>query len=101
MYYKSLNLLDVIYDNFSHNLYEKKRFHLWKHNDCFHRYKYNANRIIFTDHDEIIHSPYSRNSKELFSHINTDASSFFFFPKLTITNGKGFFLSGNYFICPR
>lgn len=71
--------------------YEKKRFHLWKHNDCFHRYKYYSKRIIFTDHVEIIHSSLYSNSASLFTHLNNKSSSFFFFPKLTITKGKGFF----------
>lgn len=99
-YYINLRIMDVIYDNFTHNLYEKKRFHSWKHNDCFHKYKYTAKRIIFTDHDEIIYSPLYSKGDAFFSHLNQNAASYHFYPKLTITNGKGFFQNGYYSICP-
>lgn len=99
-HYKQNGVMDIIYDNFTHMLYEIKRFHIWKHNDCFHRYKYSANRIIFTDHDEIIYSPLYNTSNSFFSHLNQNAASYHFYPKLIITHGKGFFGSGNYSICP-
>lgn len=99
IFYSKLGLIDIIKDNLNHYIFEKKRFHVWKQNDCLYRYKYNAKRIIFTDHDEIIYSPvYSGNS--IFLHLNNKASIFLFYPKLTITNGKGFFLKGNYSLCP-
>lgn len=99
-YYVNLNIMDIILDNFTHNLYEMKRFHVWKHNDCFHKYKHFAKKIIFTDHDEIIYSPIYKNGNLLFSHLNQSAASYHFYPKLKITYGKGFFHSGNYSICP-
>lgn len=97
-YYSKIGILDIIYDNLTHNLYEKKRFHVWKQNDCFYRYKYAAKRIIFTDHDEIIYSPAYKQT--MLYHLNNKAAVYFFYPKLTITHGKGFFEEGNYSICP-
>lgn len=100
LYYKSKHVMDIIFDNFTHNIYEKKRFHVWKQNDCFFRYKSFSENMIFTDHDEIIYSPIYKTSKDLLSHINSKASSYHFYPLLTITNGKGFFYSNNYSLCP-
>lgn len=99
-YYNNKGVMDIIYDNFTHNIYERKKFHVWKQNDCFYRYKYYAKRMIFTDHDEIIYSPKYRESGDLFSHFSHQAASYHFYPKLTITYGKGFFINGFYSICP-
>lgn len=100
IYYKKIGLMDIIFDNYTHNLFEPKRFHVWKQNDCFYRYKYSAEKMIFTDHDEIIYSPLYNTSYDFFSHLNYKASTFHFYPKLTITFGKGFFNTGYYTICP-
>lgn len=59
--YQRLGLLKIIYIDYQQSINKFKYgnyLHVWKHNDCFHRYKLYSSHILFFDQDELLKLPF-------------------------------------------